>query len=906
MGSQFSIWLHSKHAQAYASLAGPEADKIAKLSGIAQEPQEAAICLGCHAPAALHEDWEKDDTFVMEDGVQCEDCHGPGSEYRYKPIMRDREKAMSLGLKMPKEEDCMTCHLEKGSHMGVLSDPLVDPKEGMKKTAHPLKKNPKTGKLLRLGISPDEAPEGPKYVGSMVCAKCHKGPEKGYQFSWWRRDPHAQAFASLGTPKGRKMARRAGVKGDPQRSQKCLTCHVSGYETKDPVYLSSFSIDEGVGCEGCHGPGSEYSDEEIMQDLPAAQKAGLNPGSGESCAPCHQKAHGKPFDLKEAMKKIAHPSEIALTDTEPKYKTPLNMAVRPDGNELYVACESSHSVIVVDAKAQEKVAEIPVGMNPADVTFDPDGKRAFVSNRHDDTVSVIDVEKRKVIQTLPVGDEPHGMRIDRKFLYVLNTSSEDISVFDAKTLKWVKNLSANRGPWSMSEAPDGESIWITNSLSQFAPLREPFFSEITVIETAGGTVKDRIKVDGANLMMGIDWHPSGRYALATLNRTKTLVPMTRLLQGWSITNGLAILWRDGRVDQVLLDEPNLGFADATDVAITPDGRHALATSATTDRLAVVDLGKLENILKEASAHEREAVLPNHLGVAPQVVIKHIPTRTSPRGVTIMPGGGVAFVANALDDSLSVINLETWEEVKRIDLGGSKEITKERWGEQVFHNADITFHRQFSCHSCHPDGHIDGLTYDIAPDGIGFNPVDNRTLRGVLDTAPFKWTGKNPNLKRQCGPRLAVFFTRIQPFTPEQLDALDSYITRIPRPPNRFHPPGSKFTEAQRRGRLMFERKWTNDGRVIPPNGRCVTCHDPPYYTDRKKHDVGTKAKFDLHSEFDTPHLNNIYDSAPYLHNGMSKTLEEIWTVYNPDDKHGVTNDMTKDQLNDLIEYLKTL
>ena len=55
-----------------------------------------------------------------------------------------------------------------------------------------------------------------------------------------------------------------------------------------------------------------------------------------------------------------------------------------------------------------------------------------------------------------------------------------------------------------------------------------------------------------------------------------------------------------------------------------------------------------------------------------------------------------------------------------------------------------------------------------------------------------------------------------------------------------------------------------------------------------------------------PHLNNIYDSAPYLHNGMANTLEEIWTVHNPYDTHGVTNDMTKDQLNDLIEYLKTL
>jgi cytochrome c peroxidase len=225
---------------------------------------------------------------------------------------------------------------------------------------------------------------------------------------------------------------------------------------------------------------------------------------------------------------------------------------------------------------------------------------------------------------------------------------------------------------------------------------------------------------------------------------------------------------------------------------------------------------------------------------------------------------------------------------------------------LFHNANITFQRQFSCHTCHPDGHIDGITYDIEPDGIGVNPVDNRTLRGILDTAPFKWEGTNPSLQRQCGPRLAVFFTRIQPFTPEELGALESYICTIPRPVNRYHPVGTRYTPAQRRGKALFERTRTNDGRRIAPEDRCVTCHPSPLFTDRMRHDVGTQQPLDQEAEFDTPHLNNIYDSAPYLHNGIAETLEEIWTRYNPYDRHGVTNDMTKDQLNDLIEYLKTL
>ncbi|NIN71423.1 MAG: hypothetical protein GTO46_05695, partial [Gemmatimonadetes bacterium] len=82
----------------------------------------------------------------------------------------------------------------------------------------------------------------------------------------------------------------------------------------------------------------------------------------------------------------------------------------------------------------------------------------------------------------------------------------------------------------------------------------------------------------------------------------------------------------------------------------------------------------------------------------------------------------------------------------------------------------------------------------------------------------------------------------------------------------------------------------------------MTCHFPPLYTDRSKRDVGTRMELDRQGEFDAPHLTNIYDSAPYLHNGIAETLEEIWTRFNPDDQHGVTNDMTKDQLNDLIEY----
>jgi YVTN family beta-propeller protein len=899
VGNQYGLWLNSRHSQAYAALARPEAPEISKISGLRQPPQQAPICLGCHATASSAEDWEKDETFHLEDGVQCEGCHGPGSEYAFESVMRDRPAAMKAGLMMPGERECMNCHLELGSHVAVLHSAQLDPKKGLAEIAHPLPKAPVSGAVLARAAS-QQAP-GPKYAGSAACGKCHRGAGMGHQYSLWRMSAHARAWASLSTPRAYEMAAQRGLKEEPQRATECLKCHAMGYGA---AHLASSTVDEGVGCEACHGPGSEYLAEAIMRDRPAATAAGLKPAPRESCAACHQ---SQKFNLVEALKKIAHPTKLPAAASAPRYKTPLNLALRPDGKELYVACEAADSVIVVDLAQREKVAEIPVGGNPADVAFSPDGRRAFVSNRLDDTVSVIDVAARKVIQTLRVGDEPHGLLTDQqgKLLYVLNTSSDDISVFDAASLKWVKNLSASRGPWSLARSPAGDRILVTNTLARFA-FRAPFVSEATVIETGKGVVEDRLIVPGANLMMGVDWHPSGQFALATLNRTKTLVPMTRLLQGWTITNGLAILWRDGRVDEVLLDEADLGFADATDVACTPDGRYALATSSGTDRVAVMEIRRLMDLLRRSTAYEREHVLPNHLGHASEFIVKHIATGRSPRGVLVTPDSKVAFVANSLDDSLTVIDLARLEAVARVDLGGPKETTKARYGERLFHNASITFHRQYSCHSCHPDGHVDGLSYDIEADGIGISPVDNRTLRGILDTAPFKWEGTNPSLARQCGARLAVFFTRIQPFTPEELAAVDYYVTTIPRPPNRYRALGAPLSPAQRRGKAVFERSITADGRVISIENRCATCHFPPYYTDRRVHDIGTRHVYDRQGRFDTPHLNNIYDSAPYLHNGIAPTLEEIWTVFNPDDRHGVTNDLTKDQLNDLIEYLRTL
>jgi YVTN family beta-propeller protein len=794
-------------------------------------------------------------------------------------------------------------------------------------------------------VAASAAPMGPAkdpiFIGAQACGACHDGPKMGHQFSKWRLSAHAKAYVALALPESREITRLSGITEEPSKSRMCLGCHATASDTEDWERADGFHFADGMQCEACHGAGSEYASADIMKDPMKAMMQGLKMPKKDDCLLCHR-AKGshdtvlqkKPFDVEMAWQAIAHPmpkanspaakqeapaAQLAVPATppspskftgvsEPAYKNPLNLALTPDGKELWVTCEASASVVVVDTATRKKLLEIAVGGQPTDVCFTPDGRKAFVSNRLDDSVSVVDVAARKAVGTLTVGNQPHGVLVDKqgKYLYVLNTSIDSISVFDVATLQEVKQLSASRSPWSLAQSPDGKSIFVTHALSRFVEGRAPSMSEVTVIDAEQATVKDRLVVKAANLLQGVAWDPSGDFAVITLLRTKNMVPMTRINHGWTISNGLGILWRDGAIDQVLLDQNNLCFPDPSAVCITPDGKYALVTSSSTDRVAVVDLHKLIAMLKAASPQERERIIPNHLGKSVEFVVAFISTQACPKGIKCSADGATAYVANTCDDSVTVIDLKKLETAGRVDLGGPTEISKHRRGERLFHSANIAFRRQFSCSTCHPDGHIDNIVYDIEDDGIGMGPIDNKTLRGIADMAPYKWTGINPSLKRQCGPRLAVYITRIQPFTSDQLTDLHDYLCSIPRPPNRYRKLGEDLTEAQRRGKKIFARSMKNNGMPIPVENRCITCHPPPLYMDGKIHDVGTKFPLDLGGRFASPQLLNIYDSAPYLHNGIAPTLEEIWTRYNPDDQHGVSNDMTKDQLNDLVEFLKTI
>src|SRR5689334_12706283 len=80
-----------------------------------------------------------------------------------------------------------------------------------------------------------------------------------------------------------------------------------------------------------------------------------------------------------------------------RYLSPIEMAFSPDGHLLYILCQDSDEVRVVDAQSSKVVAIIPVGHVPRGLALSPDGSRLYITNAWSDTVSVIDTSRREVV-----------------------------------------------------------------------------------------------------------------------------------------------------------------------------------------------------------------------------------------------------------------------------------------------------------------------------------------------------------------------------------------------------------------------------------------------------------------------------------------------------------------------------
>jgi Cytochrome c554 and c-prime len=115
--NEYSIWAaQDKHAKAYAVLSNPVSLRIGKILKLSSPPNQAEKCRACHTLDVAAD--KRAQTFQGEEGVSCENCHGPAVGWLGPHTTRGwtREQSLKLGQYetrdlLARSERCMTCHV---------------------------------------------------------------------------------------------------------------------------------------------------------------------------------------------------------------------------------------------------------------------------------------------------------------------------------------------------------------------------------------------------------------------------------------------------------------------------------------------------------------------------------------------------------------------------------------------------------------------------------------------------------------------------------------------------------------------------------------------------------------------------------------------------------------------------
>lgn len=288
---------------------------------------------------------------------------------------------------------------------------------------------------------------------------------------------------------------------------------------------------------------------------------------------------------------LAAVASAATTNAGPsKFLSPGELAISPDGARLYVACEKSDELLVVNTATSRVLKRIAVGHVPRGVSVSANGKQVYVVNSWNDSVSVIDTQKLAVVATVKAGFEPISAVADKKgaTLYVANRLSNDISVIDLQSGNEIKRLQAGRGASYLAISADGSRIYCTHIYPAINAHRAPPESEITVIDTATQRIVDRVPLHNAAGVFHLAISPDGKVGVAALLRPKNLVPLAHVEHGWAITNSLAIFGDGFEVGLSLpIDELDRYFALPFGVAITPDRTKVFVSAAGSNTVTAI-------------------------------------------------------------------------------------------------------------------------------------------------------------------------------------------------------------------------------------------------------------------------------------------------------------------------------
>lgn len=556
-----------------------------------------------------------------------------------------------------------------------------------------------------------------------------------------------------------------------------------------------------------------------------------------------------------------------IDPSQPSLRAPEDLILSEDGKFLLTANRYAGSVSVVDRSEGKATAEWKIGQSIVDllpvpggriVAIDSQAKQAILLAQNED---VLDILARVDLPHSPVKADisPDGQQIVVSCLWPRKLVS--LSLTDDQ-LKPQSELILPFAPRVVLFVPDGQSLLAADN----------FGGKLAIVDPNTFALR-HVREFPAHNIRAMALSPDGTKLLLAHQLLNSLAVTNENDIHWGLVMSNELRWVP--LDYVLnpeedfygngfmhpIGEPGKGGGDPTDIAVIDDLQAVVSMGGTSQ----VGIGKYEAF-----------------GLFRVSVGEH------PTSLVVSPEKDVVYVANGFGDSLSIVDIEKAKTIGEISLGATRKFQQIEEGERLFHNAKLSMEGWMSCHSCHTDGHTNGLSSDNLTDLSYGAPKRILSLLGKADTAPFGWLAVSETLEEQAhksvektmhGPKLSD----------EQASALAAYMEQLPLPPPIDQLQETRDTQAIAHGRQIFLRH------------NCIKCHAPPRYTTPELYDVGMGDK-ELNREFNPPSLRGVGHRDTFFHDARATSLRDVFDVHG----HQLAEDLTEDQMHDLIQFLRSL
>lgn len=601
---------------------------------------------------------------------------------------------------------------------------------------------------------------------------------------------------------------------------------------------------------------------------------------------------------------------------------------------LSYACSTSAS----SSSSSSSSVQGAAGAVGASIAVIAGSTKVAVVNPDQGSVSFVDPDSLVVLTTTTVGGEPHTLLEVKDgadaTLFVANFRGGEMLAIDEASGSVLRRASVCAGPYGLAASSDGS--WIAVSCEWDGTVLRIDPSTLTTTTLATGLRRPRaVAIVGTDVYVADyvggalhDIHEGGTVTQSSL--VPTTAPYRPALTQMTANLASALLPAFGTLFVSHVLENNTGDTSLEPIA---DDYGTVTNTSPKINPAVTTIGSTAPVLyaqfdggsrvysgpAALASFGSRYLLVAHVSTANVAVIDTQGTSPDARAVGTFPVGfgpmGIAvdatrtaaFVDNALDQSVSRIDLRQTFAAPATTFATSTTLVRPlpspyslaaQAGRRIFFDATnphVTPSGVVACASCHPGGSDDGLVWFIHTPNI---PLKRRRTPHLgnahTETAPFHWNGEfstmsdlaeNTMTNLMAGDGLLVEVDDIQPFIDE--------VVKAP-----LLPVAADDAASVARGETLFHSSTVG----------CAGCHAGSYLTDDLMHAVLTPMSLssdDVITTANTPGLHGMFLMAPYFHDGRAETLLDVLTQ--PYAAHmGNKAGLSSGDIDDLVAYVRSL